>query len=88
MSKKFTFPLEKALDWYRQSLAAEQASLQKIISEIRVLDRLKDSLERRRYSEHEQLQTANIILGTDLRGLSDYAALIRGDLSRLPYVRR
>jgi hypothetical protein len=83
MSKRFTFPLQKALDWYRQNLAVEQASLQRIISEIHVLDRLKDSLERRRYSEHEQLQKADSILGKDLRGLANYSAVIRGDLMRL-----
>lgn len=83
MSKRFTFPLQKALDWYRQSLAVEQASLQRIINEIRVLERLKESLERRRHSEHEQLHTSDFISGSDLRGLADYAAVIRGDLMRL-----
>ena len=37
MSKRFKFPLQKALDWYRQNLAAEKASLQRIISEIQAL---------------------------------------------------
>jgi len=83
MSKRFTFPLQKALHWYRQSLAAEQASLQRIINEIHILDRLKDSLELRRHSEHQQLHNADSILGTDLRGLAEYSALIRGDLARL-----
>ena len=83
MSKRFTFPLHKALEWYRQSLAVEQASLQRIIHEVQVLDRLKESLERRRLSEHEQLHTTRFILGEDLRGLAGYSALIRGDLARL-----
>jgi hypothetical protein len=83
MSRRFAFPLQKALDWYRQSLAAEQALLQRIISEIHGLDRLKESLERRRHSEHEELQRADHILGKDLRGLANYSALIRVDLERL-----
>jgi hypothetical protein len=83
MSKPFTFPLQKALDWYRQSLAAEQATLQRIIGEIQGLDRLKESLERRQHSEHEQLHRADHILGKDLRGLANYSALIRADLARL-----
>jgi hypothetical protein len=83
MSKRFTFPLQKALDWYRQSLATEQVALQRIISEIHVLDRLKDSLERRQHSEHELVHTGNSLLGKDLRGLANYSALIRADLMRL-----
>ena len=83
MSKRFAFPLQKALDWYRQSLAAEQASLERIIGEVHGLDRLKESLERRQHSEHEELQRANLILGKDLRGLANYSALIRADLARL-----
>jgi hypothetical protein len=83
MSKRFTFPLQKALDWYRQSLAAEQATLQRIISEVQGLDRLKESLERRQHSEHEQLHRTDHILGKDLRGLANYSALIRADLARL-----
>lgn len=83
MSKRFTFPLHKALDWYRQSLAVEQASLQRIINEIHVLDRLKDSLERRQHTEHELLHTSDSILGKDLRGLANYSLVIRGDLMRL-----
>jgi hypothetical protein len=83
MSKKFTFPLQKALDWYRQSLAVEKASLQRIIHEIQVLDRLKDSLERRRRTEHEQLRVADHVSGVDLRGLADYSSVIRTDLARL-----
>jgi hypothetical protein len=83
MSKRFTFPLQKALDWYRQSLAAEQATLQRIISEVQALDRLKESLERRQHSEHEQLHRGDHILGKDLRGLANYSALIRADLARL-----
>ncbi len=83
MSKRFTFPLQKALDWYRQGLAAEQATLQRIISEVHGLDRLKESLERRQHSEHEQLHRADHILGKDLRGLANYSALIRADLARL-----
>lgn len=83
MSKRFTFPLQKALDWYRQSLSSEQASLQRIINEIHTLDVLKESLERRRYSEHEQLHRAGRIVGKDLRGLANYSALIRADLARL-----
>lgn len=83
MSKRFMFPLQKALDWYRQSLTVEQASLQRIINDIRMLDRLKEGLERRRYSEHEQLQKADHILGTELRGFADYTALIRGELLRV-----
>jgi len=83
MSKRFTFPLQKALDWYRQSLATEQASLQRIISEIHGLDRLKESLLRRQHSEHEQLHRADQISGKDLRGLANYSALIRADLGRL-----
>jgi hypothetical protein len=83
MSKRFTFPLQKALDWYRQSLAAEKALLQRIISEVHGLDRLKESLERRQHSEHEELHRADPILGKDLRGLANYSALIRVDLERL-----
>ena len=83
MSKRFAFPLQKALDWYRQSLAVEQASLERIIGEVHGLDRLKESLERRQHSEHEELQRANLILGKDLRGLANYSALIRADLARL-----
>jgi hypothetical protein len=83
MSKRFTFPLHKALDWYRQSLAAEQATLQRIIGEIHVLDRLKDSLELRQHSEHELLHSSDSLLGKDLRGLANYSALIRTDLMRL-----
>jgi flagellar export protein FliJ len=83
MSKKFTFPLQKALDWYRQSLAVEKASLQRIIHEIQMLDRLKDSLERRRHTELEQLQVGSNMSGVDLRGLGHYSALIRTDLARL-----
>jgi hypothetical protein len=83
MSKRFTFPLQKALDWYRQSLAEEKASLQRIVSEIQSLERLKESLERRQHSEHEQLHRANQMLGKDLRGLANYSALIRADLARL-----
>jgi hypothetical protein len=83
MSKRFTFPLQKALDWYRQSLAVEQASLRRIIDEIRTLDRLKESLELRQRTEHQQLHTTGFILGKDLRGLASYSALIRGDLARL-----
>lgn len=83
MSKKFTFPLQKALDWYRQSLAVEQASLQRIINEIRNLDRLKEALERRQRSEHEQLHASGFMSGKDLRGLASYSALIRGDMARL-----
>jgi hypothetical protein len=83
MSKRFTFPLQKALDWYRQSLAAEKASLQRIASEIQELDRLKKSLERRQHSEHEQLHRSEHLFGKDLRGLANYSALIRADLARL-----
>jgi hypothetical protein len=83
MSKRFTFPLQRALDWYRQSLAAEKASLERIMGEVRGLDRLKESLERRQHSEHEELQRADTILGKDLRGLANYSALIRADLARL-----
>jgi hypothetical protein len=83
MSKRFTFPLQKALDWYRQSLTVEQAALHKIINDIRTLERLKDSLERRQRTEREQLHMGGQILGTDLRGLASYTALIRGDLARL-----
>jgi hypothetical protein len=83
MSKRFTFPLQKALDWYRQSLTAEQATLQRIINEVQGLDRLKESLQRRQHSEHEQLHRADHILGKDLRGLANYSALIRADLARL-----
>jgi hypothetical protein len=83
MSKRFKFPLQKALDWYRQNLAAEKASLQRIISEIQTLERVKESLERRQHSEHEQLHHTNHILGKDLRGLANYSALIRADLARL-----
>jgi len=83
MSKRFTFPLQKALDWYRQSLAEEKASLQRILSEIQALDRVKESLERRRHSEHEQLHLANHLLGKDLRGLANYSNLIRIDLARV-----
>jgi hypothetical protein len=83
MSKRFAFPLQKALDWYRQSLAVEKASLQRIINEIRTLDRLKDSLERRERAEHEQLHATGFLLGKDLRGLASYSALIRADLARL-----
>jgi hypothetical protein len=83
MSKRFTFPLQKALDWYRQSLAAERVSLQRIISEIQALDRVKESLERRRHSEHEQLHLTNQLSGKDLRGLANYSNLIRADLARL-----
>jgi hypothetical protein len=83
MSKRFTFPLQRALDWYRQSLAAERASLQRIIGEIQRLDRLKESLERRQHSEHEQLYGTDQIFGKDLRGLANYSALIRADLARL-----
>jgi len=83
MSKRFAFPLQKALDWYRQSLTVEKASLQRIINEIRTLDRLKDSLERRERSEHEQLHASGSLLGKDLRGLASYSALIRADMARL-----
>jgi hypothetical protein len=83
MSKRFTFPLQKALDWYRQGLSAEQAILHRIISEVQGLDRLKESLERRQHSEHEQLHRADHISGKDLRGLANYSALIRADLARL-----
>jgi hypothetical protein len=83
MSKRFTFPLQKALDWYRQSFTVEQAALQRIINDIRTLDRLKESLERRQRTEHEHLHTAGFMLGNDLRGLASYSALIRGDLARL-----
>jgi len=83
MSKRFTFPLQKALDWYRQSLAAEKASLQRILSEIQALDRVKESLERRRHSEHEQLHLTNRLQGKDLRGLANYSNLIRADLARV-----
>jgi hypothetical protein len=83
MSKRFAFPLQKALDWYRQSLAVEKASLQRIINEIRTLDRLKESLERRQRSEYEQLHNGGLLLGKDLRGLANYSSLIRTDLARL-----
>ena len=83
MSKRFAFPLQKALDWYRQSFTVEQASLQRIINDIRTLDRLKDSLERRERSEHEQLHASGSLLGKDLRGLASYSALIRADMARL-----
>jgi hypothetical protein len=83
MSKRFTFPLQKALDWYRQSLATEKASLQRIVSEIQALERVRESLERRQHSEHEQLHRANHISGKDLRGLANYSSLIRADLARL-----
>jgi hypothetical protein len=83
MSKRFTFPLQKALDWYRQSLAAEKASLERILGEIQALDRVKESLERRRHTEHEQMHRADHMLGKDLRGLANYSALIRADLARV-----
>ena len=83
MSKRFAFPLQKALDWYRQSLAVEKASLQRIISEIHTLDRLKESLERRQRTEYEQLHAGGAIVGKDLRGMANYSALIRTDLARL-----
>jgi hypothetical protein len=83
MSRRFAFPLQKALDWYRQSLAAEEALLQRIVNDIRGLDRLKESLERCRHSEQAELQRTDHILGKDLRGLANYSALIRADLQHL-----
>jgi hypothetical protein len=83
MSKRFTFPLQKALDWYRQRLAAEQAALQNIVNEIDVLHNLEQALERRQRGEHQLLQGANQIFGKDLRGLANYSAVIRADLNRV-----
>lgn len=88
MSKRYTFPLQKALDWYRQSLTVEQAALQSIVNEIAVLDRLKQSLERRQRSEHELLHAAESIFGKDLSGLAGYLAVIRTDLNRVSAEKR
>jgi hypothetical protein len=83
MSKRFQFPLQKALEWYRQSLSTEQAALHRMIYEIQMLDRLKESLEQRRHTEHEQLHRAGPMSGKDLRGLANYSILIGADLARL-----
>jgi hypothetical protein len=83
MSKRFTFPLQKALDWYRQSLSTEQAALHRMIYEIQMLDQLKESLEQRRHTEHEQLHRTGPMSGKDLRGLASYSMLIGADLTRL-----
>jgi hypothetical protein len=87
MSNRFVFPLQKVLDWYRQILTVEKEQLQRILGEIRELDRLASSLERRRHEELEQIQGASLLLGRDLIMLSDYAALIRDELCRIRNVR-
>src|SRR5207245_4139609 len=83
MSNRFVFPLQKALDWYRQILAVEKEELQRTLIELRELDRLSESLERRRHEEQEHVQGASVLFGCDLVMLSDYAALIREELARV-----
>jgi hypothetical protein len=83
MSKRFEFRLQRALEWYRQNLAAEKATLQRIIAEIHELDRTMESLECHRLREQTGFQQGGVFLGRDLTGLTLYLASIRDELLRL-----
>lgn len=83
MNKRFDFPLRKALEWYRQSLAAEKATLQNIVAEVYALDRMMEVLERRRLQEQAGFQRDGTFLGRDLAGLTLFLASIRDQLIHL-----
>ncbi len=87
MSGRFVFPLRKALDWYRQILAAEKEQFERIVAEIRELDRLVESLERKRREDQQQVQGSSVLLGWDLVMLSNCSALIREEVARIRHAR-
>jgi hypothetical protein len=87
MSKKFEFRLQKALDWYRQSLSAEKGKLQRIIAEIHELDRTLESVERRRLQEQARFQGGGEFLGRDFAGLTAYLGSIRDEILRIKATR-
>jgi hypothetical protein len=86
--KKFAFPLQKAADWYRQTLSSEKAALGRIVGEIRDLDHLSESLDRRQREEQDQVQQTGVCLGRDLQSLAGYVGLIRNEMARLRPVRQ
>jgi hypothetical protein len=85
--KKFAFPLQKVADWSRQMLSSEEAGLQRLLADIRDLDRVSESLERREHEERDQVQNLEVPLGRDLQSLAGYLGLIRNEKTRLRPVR-
>jgi hypothetical protein len=81
--KKFVFPLRRAADWYRQTLSVEEAALQRMVGEIRNLERMAESLAEREREERRQVQDRELVLGRDLESLAAYVGLIREELARL-----
>ncbi len=83
MSKRFEFRLQRALAFYRQSLAAEKAALQRTVAEIYELERMMEALERRKLQEQAGIQQGAAFLGRDLAGLTIFLASVRDEIGRL-----
>lgn len=88
MARKFRFAGQKILEWYRQSLAAEQVKLHEIATQIRELETSLHSLELERTKEKETLQAQPAFNGRDLENLAYFIDATDDEIARLQNIRR
>jgi hypothetical protein len=81
--KRFTFPLEKALEWRSQQADIEQARLDAIVAEERALERQSHAVEDVRKESEVAVRSAEHITAVDLAALDSYQTWAGLELARL-----
>jgi flagellar export protein FliJ len=90
--KKFSFTLERVLEWRRAQARREEVKLERLYGELRDLDARQDAVRDQRQQAEAELRarpksTGSAITGEDLGALSAFQHFAAAELGRLAQAR-
>jgi len=85
--KKFSFPLDRVLQWRRMQAQIEETKLQQLHSELHAVENRRAALDRERTVSEQSVLSGAAVTGSDLAALAAFQRFTVGERKRLDQAR-